>query len=86
MLRGHHVDQEATVRPFDGDDLQLLGAFIVPDPPDDRGLGDVVRLDGGSGGLDDVTSARTTNPVLSASAGKPDRPRFHPLIVSYTTR
>jgi len=80
------VDHEATVRPFDGDDLQLPATLIVPDPPDDHSLGDVVGLDSGSDRLDDVTSARTTNPVLSASAGKPDRPCFHPLIVSYTTK
>jgi len=63
------VDHEATVRPFDGDDLQLPAALIVFDPPDDHGLGDVVGLDGGSDRLDDVMSARTTNPVLSASGG-----------------
>lgn len=42
VVHGHHVDDEATVSPFGGDDLRLSASSVTSDPSDDDGLGDVV--------------------------------------------
>lgn len=79
------MNDELTGRALDGDDLQLPASFVVADPPRDDGPRDVVDVDVGCDGIDDVPSAGAPYPVLAAPPGEPDWLRFHTAIMSYTT-
>lgn len=84
-MHQHHLDDEPTVGSLDGDNLQLPAPLVDADPSDDEGLRDLVGLDAGRGGFDDMTGAGPAYPVLAAAAREPDRLRLRTSIASYTT-